>query len=114
MDVPSNCSKGVLTQREKNKTRAFRRHAALNAGRRGWSAASLARKYYAYVRSGDWRSVLDKAKAVGMRCYGTHRTHGTNGLPKEFVKWLRARCENTRCAAATFSDLPDHAFCGAC
>src|SRR6202030_2407073 len=28
--------------------------------------------------------------------------------------FIRARCEKARCAAATFSDLPDHVFCGAC
>ncbi len=34
--------------------------------------------------------------------------------PIDARPFIRARCANTRCAAATFSDLPDHAFCGAC
>lgn len=61
-------------------------------GRRGFSASRLASKYYDFVRSGDWRVCVDKAKA-GPEWY---RTTGTF-VPRETIEYYKQLCiENQR------------------
>jgi hypothetical protein len=57
----------------------------------------------------EWR---DEVKA-GSDCYAALRSRSAFHSPRAARPFIMARWLNARCAAATFSDLPDHAFCGA-
>lgn len=82
--------------REQNKQGALRAVAFRNSNRRGWSLQSLARKYYAYIKSGDWRVLVDRAKA-GPAFWATDERVG---LPAEFVQFWKALCERNQRATA--------------
>jgi hypothetical protein len=56
-------------------------------GARGFRAETLRQKYYAFVRSqGDWRVLLNKAKAPQV----------TTGLPAAFLEFWRGLCEDNQ------------------
>lgn len=74
-----------------NKKQACTEQAMSFGCERGFTADSLKRKYYAYVRSGDWRVCLDKAKA-GPEFYRTESSY----LPAEFVEHWRGLCERNQ------------------
>jgi hypothetical protein len=67
--------------------------AALYKQRRGFSAESLLRKYYAYTNSdGDWKSILDKAKC-GPAFWNTDEQAG---LPAAFIEFWKSLCERNQ------------------
>lgn len=75
-----------------SKSREARVIAFERRGQRGYSAESLLRKYYRYIDTGDWRDVLDRAKAGP-----THwNADSVTGLPKDFIEFWKALCERNQ------------------
>lgn len=68
-----------------NKLTACKVQATTFQGRRGFSWNSLYRKYYEYVSSWDWRTVMDKAKA-GPQYW---QTEEPAALPTDFLEHWR-------------------------
>ena len=62
------------------------------------------------LRSG---SATDFVRSMGA-AYAALFSSSAFHCPRVARPFIRARCEKARCAAATFSDLPDQIFCGAC
>ncbi|HUS37341.1 MAG TPA: hypothetical protein VM680_18485 [Verrucomicrobiae bacterium] len=86
-----------------NKSAAIAAIAAQYKGVRGYSAESIARKYYSYVASeGDWTVVLDRAKA-GPAFWNAD---AQVGLPADFIEFWKSLCErNQRKIAPAWRDL---------
>lgn len=81
-----------------NKAAAIRAIAALpeNRSRKGFSESSLGRKYYAYAQSGDWRDLVNRAKAPAEKV----------GLPLAFAQFFKKLCgQNQRCCSQAMRDL---------
>ena len=86
------------------------RHAACkalaeaHAHRRGFTAASLLRKYYSFIASGgDWRSLLDRARA-GADWWLATRERAP--LPPDFIDYWKGLCErNQRKCRPAWSEL---------
>lgn len=59
---------------------------------RGFSAVSLHRKYYAYIECGDWKCLVDRAKA------GPEWWNGdaTRCLPEAFLQFWKQLCESNQ------------------
>jgi hypothetical protein len=53
-------------------------------GGRGKSWRNIRTKYYAYSHSGNWRILVNRAKAEG----------GREALNADFVQWFQGRCDN--------------------
>lgn len=70
-----------------NKITACKVQAGGFQGRRGFSWNSIYRKYYDYVSSWDWRTVMDKAKA-GPRYWSTDQP---SSLPFAFLEFWRGK-----------------------
>jgi len=66
----------------------LRRQAALLRGRRGYSLSRLRNLYYQYARSGDWRVLIDRARAPERERVTT--------LPEAFLEWWRELCERNQ------------------
>ena len=83
----------------KKKAPLIKRFAAhLNGqGRRGYSAPRLTAKFYAFVREGgDWRSLVNKAKAP----------EDTEKLPGAFIEFWKKLCEdNQRVTSEAYREL---------
>ncbi|ODU24021.1 MAG: hypothetical protein ABS95_02515 [Verrucomicrobia bacterium SCN 57-15] len=75
-----------------NKQEAIRHQARLMHHMRGFSAASLTRKYYAFLESNcDWTVLIDRAKA-GRDLWNT----GSARLPEPFIEFWRMLCERNQ------------------
>lgn len=74
-----------------NKKAAIKVQAAHFCGKRGFSAVSLTRKYYAYCATGDWKVLVDKAQA-GVEWWESERI----ALPRDFVEFWKGRCERNQ------------------
>jgi hypothetical protein len=76
----------------KSKSAEARAIAAQYKHRRGFSDQSLLRKYYAYLDTGDWRTILDRAKC-GPAFWNTDTTAG---LPRDFIEFWKSLCERNQ------------------
>jgi hypothetical protein len=80
---------------------ACKAQAALFAGARGFSPSTLRCAYYAFLRSGDWRTLIDRARA-GQDFIDRQEI----ALPGEFVEFWRGLCErNQRKSRAAHREL---------
>lgn len=83
----------------KNKDAECKRLAALmqrESSRRGYSAVTLRRHYYNFRATGDWRVLINRAKAPVQ----------TSGLPPVFINFWRGLCDNhQRNCASAHADL---------
>jgi hypothetical protein len=77
-----------------NKNEAFRVMALKCMKARGFTAASLRRKYYAFVASGDWTTLVDKALA-GPEWWKTDESSAP-GLPPAFIEFWKSLCERNQ------------------
>jgi hypothetical protein len=62
------------------------------AGQRGFSDESLLRKYYRYLRTHDWKDILDRAQAGPAHWH----TDAAAGLPPAFVEFWKSLCERNQ------------------
>lgn len=77
--------------RARSVNQGCRAQAAKFAGRRGFSAPSLRRKYDAYRASGgDWRVLIDRAKA------GPDWQEREVRLPRDFVDYWKSLCDRNK------------------
>lgn len=94
--------------RARSKSAQANYEAAQNNGRRGFSADSLLRKYYAYLAAWAqssataWQVLFDKAKAGPAHW----NTDAPVGLPADFLEFWKTLCErNQRASAPAYREL---------
>jgi len=71
---------------------ACKAQAALMHGARGFSAATLRSQYYTYAKTGDWRLLIDHARA-GKDFIDRG---ASQDLPGEFIEYWRGLCERNQ------------------
>jgi len=100
VDLLLECLRRI--HRSTNKSAECRAIAAGLQHKRGFSATSLENKYYAYLKSGDWRVLIDRAKA-GPSFWNTDEP---SGLPSAFIEFWRKLCEDDqRTNAGAYAEL---------
>lgn len=79
----------------KNVVRACQQVAHQMAGRRGYSFDRLRAKYYEYVRTGDWRVLVDYAR-IPKRLKSSAEAEAATDLPRDFIEHLKGLMQSNQ------------------